>query len=34
MSEGRSRERQLGIPPVQMYTFNNQSELEEYLVAQ
>ena len=34
VAEGRNRERQLGIPPAQMYTFNSQSELAEFLVAQ
>ena len=34
VAEGRNRERQLGIPPAQMYTFNSQSELAEFLEAQ
>lgn len=34
VAEGRTRERQLGIPPAQMYTFNSQSELADFLVAQ
>lgn len=34
VAEGRNRERQLGIPPAKMYTFNNQHELAEFLVAQ
>lgn len=34
VAEGRTRERQLGIPPARMYTFNSQSELAEFLVAQ
>ena len=34
VAEGRTRERKLGIPPAQMYTFSNQSELSDFLVAQ
>lgn len=34
VAEGRNRERQLGIPPARMYTFNSQSELADFLIAQ
>ena len=34
VAEGRTHERKLGIPPAQMYSFNNQSELADFLVAQ
>lgn len=34
VADGRTRERQLGIPPAQMFTFNNESELAEFLAAQ
>lgn len=34
VAEGRTRERQLGIPPAQMFSFKSQSELAEFLVAQ
>lgn len=34
VAEGRNRERQLGIPPAQMLSFNSQSELADFLVTQ
>jgi anti-anti-sigma regulatory factor len=34
VAEGRTRERQLGIPPAQMLSFDSQSKLAEFLVVQ
>lgn len=34
VADGRKRERQLGIPPAQMLTFDSQSKLAAFLVAQ
>lgn len=34
VAEGRNHERQLGIPPAKMYTFNSPSELAEFLEAE
>ena len=34
VANGRTRERQLGIPPAQMLTFDSQSKLADFLVDQ
>ena len=34
VADGRTRERQLGIPPAQMFFFDSQSKLSDFLVAQ
>lgn len=34
VADGRKRERQLGIPPAQMLTFDTQSKLADFLMAQ
>lgn len=34
VADGRTRERQLGIPPAQMLTFDSQSKLADFLVEQ
>ena len=34
VAEGRTRERQLGIPPAQMLTFDSQNKLADFLVMQ
>lgn len=34
VADGRQRERQLGLPPAQMLSFNSLSELAEFLVGQ
>ena len=34
VAEGRTRERQLGIPPAQMLSFDSQSKLSDFLVTQ
>lgn len=34
VADGRTRERQLGIPPAQMLTFDSQSKLADFLVVQ
>lgn len=34
VADGRTRERQLGIPPAQMFSFDSQSKLSEFLTVQ
>ena len=34
VAEGRTHERQLGIPPAQMLTFDSQTKLADFLVVQ